>query len=435
MSVRLITLFATLIAGSYAIFASKQDDGPPDDRADQANSAQSQSAQPQTTMATGTNESAQLHELEAGEGGHPNAAGEQGAERARLAALGAKLESLTRNAPGSQSLDELSALAGNIETLLDEMRQINRKYSQPKKEIEQKYFDNSADISALLGYLVTLEAASTPIHLLHPEGALGAARANQLVDHMLPILEARISEVSGEMARWREFQTRTRTVEEASRTALASINALRRDIIEGDRSHLQKREITEPMVFDALFAVSTSLGDFMSGMAQIPLKGPPPTGFDFEGAAGSIPLPVTGDTQSHRQGVLILTENVFVRAPFPATVRFAASFPDYGNMVILEPKRDILVVLAGMDRIVANEGDMIEAGDVVGFFTDSPKQSDANDNSLLDNAQKSLYVEARISGKPVRVQEYFSRQLQGQPREHAREQAGNNQGNPEADRG
>ena len=57
-----------------------------------------------------------------------------------------------------------------------------------------------------------------------------------------------------------------------------------------------------------------------------------------------------------------------VTTPWPATIRYRGPLLDYGNVMILEPARDYLLVVAGLETVFGEVGDVLSAGEPLGLM-------------------------------------------------------------------
>ena len=96
-------------------------------------------------------------------------------------------------------------------------------------------------------------------------------------------------------------------------------------------------------------------------------------GLDFDAARGSLPLPVLGallrrfneaDAAGiNRPGVLFAVQpRALMTAPWPASIRCAGPLVDYGNVIILEPQADYLLILAGAGDLFVTAGELVPVG-------------------------------------------------------------------------
>lgn len=115
-------------------------------------------------------------------------------------------------------------------------------------------------------------------------------------------------------------------------------------------------------------------------------------------ASGQFVRPVRGDiiTQYGQElskgvsskGIVIKTrDHAQVVAPYDGTVVFSGPFKGYGNLIIISHDDDIVSLIAGMQSIDTENGQMLLAGEPVGVMPDS------------GNAK--LYMEIRKNKKPV----------------------------------
>ena len=144
---------------------------------------------------------------------------------------------------------------------------------------------------------------------------------------------------------------------------------------------------------------------------------------DLGNAKGTWPMPVRGrilrgfneaDAAGvSRPGILVATRQLsLVTSPWPATIRYHGSFLDYGNVIILEPSNDVLLVLAGLEEVYGDIGEVIPAGAAVGLMGGAAPDLEA----FIENAEdgtgaglsETLYIEVREGGQPVDPAAWFT---------------------------
>ncbi len=117
-------------------------------------------------------------------------------------------------------------------------------------------------------------------------------------------------------------------------------------------------------------------------------------------ARGDLPMPAVGRISGHygepmstgisRKGIDIETRaGAQVVAPYDGKVVFAGPFRAYGLLLIIEHSEGYHTLLAGMDRIDAEVGQILLSGEPVGTM------------SPAADAPPSLYVELRRNGQPI----------------------------------
>jgi septal ring factor EnvC (AmiA/AmiB activator) len=134
---------------------------------------------------------------------------------------------------------------------------------------------------------------------------------------------------------------------------------------------------------------------------------------DIASRFGKLPLPAAGmlissfgdkaDQGEVSRGATIVTgSGAFVRAPFDATVRYVGPFLGYGNVIILEPSTDILLVLAGLKEVYAGPDEIVSEGMAIGVM------SGTTSAIWPDELTQTLYVELRRGGSPVDPAGWFA---------------------------
>jgi septal ring factor EnvC (AmiA/AmiB activator) len=89
---------------------------------------------------------------------------------------------------------------------------------------------------------------------------------------------------------------------------------------------------------------------------------------------------------------------------------------DYGNVMILEPGAGYLLVLAGLDQVYGEVGDVVSQGDALGLMGGTVEATAANAADILrpaDNGSgasdsETLYVELRNGGQPIDPTDWFT---------------------------
>ncbi|MBF9036873.1 peptidoglycan DD-metalloendopeptidase family protein, partial [Rhodobacterales bacterium HKCCE2091] len=101
--------------------------------------------------------------------------------------------------------------------------------------------------------------------------------------------------------------------------------------------------------------------------------------------------------------VIAAAPGALVTAPFAGTVRYAGPLLDYGQVVLLEPDADHLIVLAGLGRTYAEAGDILPEGAALGLMPGATSEdlirSGAQDSGT--SLSETLYIEIRHADGPV----------------------------------
>ena len=101
------------------------------------------------------------------------------------------------------------------------------------------------------------------------------------------------------------------------------------------------------------------------------------------------------------QGVLIATRGgAQVTTPADGKVEFAGAFRSYGEVLILNPGGGYRVLLAGMDKVTADVGEFLRAGEPVGEMGTGPA-SVTLFGEVVQDGRPVLYIEFRNSTEAI----------------------------------
>ena len=354
----------------------------------------------------------------------PAQAQQSGVDAARdaLAALQAATEQMQA---ADRSRDRVRALTEAVrahEDGLDAVRDGLRDVTIREAHLTAALDSREAELSQLVGMLLRIEGTAPPVQLLHPEGPVGAARAAMLLAEVTPTLKARADVLRGEVAELR----RLRLVQEEAETALqAGLEAAQQARVAlsqavADRVDLPQRFANDPERMAQMAASARTLDSFAALLADLPeLPGEAPQ----MPATGQWPLPVSGLVLRQfneadaagisRPGIILATRPAaLVTAPVSATLRYLGPLLDLGNVVILEPAPDQMIILSGLGRVFGEVGQVLPAGNPVGMMGG---ENDKNAAFLSTGGEgagsdrpETLYIEIRENGRPVDPQTWFA---------------------------
>ena len=329
---------------------------------------------------------------------------------------------------GRERVAALSETVRAYEAGLSAVRAGLRRATIRERELSLKLAGQEEEIAALLTVLQARGRAGSPSLFLHPEGALGTARAGMIVSQMTPALNAQadaLRETLVEVSTLRQLQA---GAERSLQDGLTGVQDARTALSQAiaDRTDLP-RKFTEDAVKTALLIATTeTLEAFAAGLGEIsggPLETAANVGvFDKKGA---LPLPVAGRVLRRageadaagikRPGVLLATRpRALVSAPVAATIRYQGPLLDFGNVMILEPKSGLLMVFAGLDVVYGRTGEVIAEGAPLGLMGGKDAAigeilTQVGDGTGSDLSQ-SLYLEVREDNEPVNPESWFRTQ-------------------------
>ena len=345
-----------------------------------------------------------------------------------LEALSAARDMLEAAKGGRERVAALSETVRAYEAGLSAVRAGLRRATIRERELSLKLAGQEEEIAALLTVLQARGRAGSPSLFLHPEGALGTARAGMIVSQMTPALNAQadaLRETLVEVSTLRQLQAGAeRSLQEGltgvqdARTALSQAIA--------DRTDLPRRFTEDPIKTALLIATTETLEAFAAGLGEIS-GGPLETAAnaDVFDQKGALPLPVAarvlrraGEADAagiKRPGVLLATRpRALVSAPVAATIRYQGPLLDFGNVMILEPKSGLLMVFAGLDVVYGRTGEVIAEGAPLGLMGGKDAAigeilTQVGDGTGSDLSQ-SLYLEVREDNEPVNPESWFRTQ-------------------------
>jgi septal ring factor EnvC (AmiA/AmiB activator) len=327
-----------------------------------------------------------------------------------------------------KATDRVKALTGVIhayESGLEAMRAGLRQAALREAAIEREFQDESGQVAMLIGVLINLRPDASPAALVHPTGPIGQARAGMLVSSITPALQAQAEELRAqlqEVSILRELQNEALIVLEAG---LKDVQTARTDLSQAmsQRTDLPKRFVADSTRLQDLINGSDTLESFASSLAVMDVVDGLSTLPDLDSAKGTWPLPVQGRLlrgfeESDAAGVkrpgwlLAARPLSLVITPWPATIRYQGAFLDYGNVIILEPGNDVLLVLAGLEKVYGDIGSVIPAGTAVGLMAGAAPDFEAFVTNAAQGAgaglSETLYIEVREGGKPVDPTQWFA---------------------------
>ncbi|MGL6211795.1 MAG: murein hydrolase activator EnvC family protein [Paracoccaceae bacterium] len=351
----------------------------------------------------------------------PPAQAEVAEEAARAAADLSTAVAALEEATGAQ--DRIAALTRTIkayEAGLAALREALRQASFRDAQLTRAFQDKRDRVAQLVGVLGQIDPDPGPLLLLHPSGPLGTVRSGMMLADVTPALQAEAETLRTELAELAELRSLQIAAGQTLATGLQAAQAARTALSQAmsDRTPLPRRFTEDPEVLRGLLESADTLDAFAAGLA---LDDRAETG--FADAKGQLPLPVLGrivlmpdETDAAgitRPGLTLATRPLaIVTAPWAATIRYTGPLLDYGNVMILEPGGGYLIILAGLDTIYGEVGQVIAAGTPIGLMgTTAPGGADILAEVAEEGGtagSETLYLELRLGAKTVNPLEWFA---------------------------
>ncbi len=358
----------------------------------------------------------------------PVAAQDGAAVQARAAV--ALLEDATARLDAADGArDRVRALTETIqafETGLAAMRTGLREAAIREAQLSARLASRENEVGQLLAVLQSIGRTDNPTALLHPDGPTGTARAGMLLAELTPALNQQADRLRRDLSDVQTLRTLQTDAEVRLRDSLTQVQGARAALNQAmaNRTELPRRFTEDPVSTAILIDSTETLDGFASGLSEIVAQEDAsvavPASIDAQ--IGELPLPVQGlvlrgmneaDAAGvKRPGLLIATRpRAIVTSPTAATIRYQGPLLDLGNVMILEPRADTLFVLAGLETVYGETGQVIAAGTPIGLMggaeggIGSELSTDGDDTGA--NRSETLYMEVRQDNIPLDPTTWF----------------------------
>ncbi len=348
------------------------------------------------------------------------------AEAARAAAL--QLEGAAEAlAEASSARDRVRALTATVQAYeagLGAMRDGLRQAALREGQLRRSLAARESEVSELLGVLQTMGAAPSPVLMLHPNGPQGTARAGMMLADVTPALTQHVAALRRDLEEVETLRLLQQSAAKTLENGLAGVQAARADLSQAlaDRTDLPRRFTEDPVRTAILISSTETLEGFASGLSEITEETITPSAANISDRKGALALPAQGVVLRRagqvdaagiaRPGMLLATRpRALVTTPAPATIRYRGPLLDLGNVVILEPQADTLIVLSGLREVYGDTGEVIPEGSPVGLMGGQELEigtilSTSGEGTGTDRSE-TLYIEVREGGSPVDPETWF----------------------------
>lgn len=358
----------------------------------------------------------------AGQEGGQGVAGQGVAGQAGQAAADLqRAVSALQSAKGAK--DRVAALTqtiGAYESGLGVLREALRQASLRETALTLQFNAQRERIGQLVAVLAQLSQDPGPLLMMHPSGPLGTVRSGMMLADVTPAVQGEAMRLKGALAELRELRELQIAAGDTLARGLKAAQDARSALSQAmsDRTDLPRRFTEDPAELRQLLESADTLDAFASGLAPIE---------DDENyfitAKGRLPFPARGSVlrrpgEADAAGVarpgltLSVRPRALVTAPWPSTIRYVGPLLDYGNVIILEPGGGYLLVLAGLQTVYGEVGEVVAAGAPLGLMggTD-PTLADlmaVSEDAGGTRETETLYVEVRQGADPVNPEEWFA---------------------------
>ena len=319
--------------------------------------------------------------------------------------------------------DRVAALTQTIrayEAGLAALREAMRQASLRQTALTLQFQAKRGQVSQLLGVLAGLDVDQGPLMLLHPDGPLGTVRSGMILADVTPVLQRAAAGLKQDLSELRDLRALQTGAQAVLAAGLMQVQKARTNLSQAmsDRTDLPKRITDDPATLNALLASAKTLAAFAKGLAPLDTNVP-----GFGAAKGRLAWPVLGRIILHagetdakgvtKPGVTLATRPLaLVTSPWAATIRYRGPLLNYGNVMILEPGQGYLLVLAGLEQVYGEVGDVVSQGEALGLMggvetaTADIQRPAATGAGASDS--ETLYVELRNGADAVDPTEWFA---------------------------
>lgn len=287
-------------------------------------------------------------------------------------------------------------------------------------EIKKSLDDRRTVLADVLATMQRIGAQSAPAILLQPEDVLESVRAAILLGAIVPELRGQadrlvadlseLAKVRRDIAAERDSLTQSRAALEEERSRISAlIEERQRQFGDNQKAFEAERQRNASLAkqADTVQDLVTKLEKEIAEAAR-EANSPKPA-IPFAQVRGKLPLPVAGkilrafgagnDTGGTEKGQSIATRpNAEINSPCEGRVVFAGNFRNYGQLLILNAGGGYHILLAGMESITVDLGQVVAAGEPVAVMGNGPRVSAG---STLGYSEPILYVEFRRNGNSI----------------------------------
>jgi murein hydrolase activator len=361
-------------------------------------------------------------------------------------ALSAEKQKLLE-AEAQAAIEVQESLSAKLVTFADTVTEQERKFATAEKRKAKLQNEIAAInltlvakqdvIAQVLAGLQRLEHNPPPALVVAPDDVLDALRGAMVFGTIVPELRRAAQELHDQLTLLKTLREKFEAESKTANETLAALEASRTEINQliEEKARLAKTSkeqlAAERKRAEELADKATNLKDLLAKLEQERLAAEAKRTAEEKARAeaarkaeeakikptvmakaqGQLRFPAEGqivrkfgdDTGlgSRVDGNLINTiATAQVTTPVAGKIEFAGKFRSYGQMIIINPGGDYLVLLAGLSDIQATLGQSIREGEPVGRMGEKPGKL-AVSNGLTNLTNPVLYVEFRFKGNPV----------------------------------
>ena len=331
-------------------------------------------------------------------------------EAARLEAESKKLDSEIRS-----TQKKLVDVAANIQRHERQIAEHDRRLAELRareRELNRTIEGNNAELVKIIAVFENMSQAPKGYLLAAPEKIENVFQTSLLLRAIVEQLDGRrvqfrrdlaeMSKLEAEIAKNRRDTAAVATRVRAEKTRMDSLVKAK----QAQHRQANQRTASTQAEIRRLVTESRTIEEFLKKAeelrrrqeAQVGARPSPTVSRRF---AGRVPLPVTGRIVTYfgdKRATGITSNGLYIQSrqgaqvisPADASVVFSGSFYGYRNLLILRNTDGYYVIMGGMERVFAEEGQSLLAGEPIG-----------------EAGGENLYVEVRESERLINPATYF----------------------------
>ena len=334
----------------------------------------------------------------------------------------------------SQMLDEADSARDRVRALTQTIKAFEKGLGAMRDGLRQAAINESrltarlqareTEVADLLAVLQSMDGAASPVTFLHPDGPLGTARAGMLLAELTPALNAKADALRQDLEDVQLLRALQEDAAQRLQDGLNQVQTARTALNQAmaNRTDLPRRFTADPVRTGILIASTETLDGFASGLSEIVTEEIEPAPATIDGQIGDLPLPVQGLILRRageadaagvtRPGILVAARpGAIVTTPAAATIRYAGPLLDFGQVIMLEPQAETLLVLAGLEVVYGEAGQVIAAGTPVGLMDGALAAMGDELSPLREGTgterSETLYIEVREANRPRDPETWF----------------------------
>ena len=349
----------------------------------------------------------------------PASAARAAAERLNLAA-----QSLEKAQDARNRVKALTETVHAYEDGLLALREGLRRAAVREDALARELRSRDVEIAQLLGVLQSMGNTPSPVLLLHPSGPVGTARSGMILADVTPALNQRAAALRDQLEEVSILRALQQSAVDKLQDGLTGAQQARAALSQAisDRTDLPKRFTEDAIKTGVLIASTETLEGFASGLSQIAIGEAEGSLPGIQDRKGTLPLPVRGRILRRagepdaagivRPGIVMAARpHALVTTPAAATIRYRGPLLDYGNVIMLEPEAGLLLVLAGLELVYGDIGEVLPGGSPVGVMGGPTLDAGAILSQTGDETgaeqSETLYIEVRERNTPVDPELWF----------------------------